>query len=112
MTRLKEVCYAGRSIAVRVSSDDRGRHPETRWRRIRTGRGNQGTASGDGWKNDNPFEGSGESLSGGGSGRGHAIDSGLFLGVLGYCYLEWLHDILATRLSMPARPMRTIEVSP
>jgi hypothetical protein len=36
----------------------------------------------------------------------------LFLGVLGYCYLEWLHDILATRLSMPARPMRTIEANP
>jgi len=36
----------------------------------------------------------------------------LFLGVLGYCYLEWLHDVLATRLSMPARPMRTIEANP
>jgi hypothetical protein len=36
----------------------------------------------------------------------------LFLGVLGYCYLEWLLDMLATRLSMPARPMRTIEASP
>jgi hypothetical protein len=36
----------------------------------------------------------------------------LFLGVLGYCYLEWLHDILATRLSMPASPMRTIEANP
>ena len=36
----------------------------------------------------------------------------LFLGVLGYCYLDWLLDMLATRLSMPARPMRTIEASP
>jgi len=36
----------------------------------------------------------------------------LFLGVPSYCYLEWLHDILATRLSMPARPMRTIEANP
>jgi hypothetical protein len=32
----------------------------------------------------------------------------LFLGVLGYCYLEWLHDTLASKLSMPTRPMRTI----
>ena len=32
----------------------------------------------------------------------------LFLGVLGYCYLEWLRDTLASRLSMPTRPMRTI----
>jgi len=36
----------------------------------------------------------------------------LFLGVLGYCYLGWLLDMLAARLSMPARPMRTIEASP
>jgi hypothetical protein len=36
----------------------------------------------------------------------------LFLRVLGYCYLEWLCDILATRLSMPARPMRTIAANP
>jgi len=36
----------------------------------------------------------------------------LFLEVLGYCYLEWLLDMLATRLLMPARPMRTIEASP
>jgi hypothetical protein len=35
----------------------------------------------------------------------------LFLGVLGYCYLEWLHDILATRLPMPASPVRTIEAN-
>ena len=36
----------------------------------------------------------------------------LFLGVLGYCYLEWLCDTLVSRLSMPTRPMRTIEASP
>ncbi|HWR70716.1 MAG TPA: hypothetical protein VN415_06635 [Dehalococcoidia bacterium] len=36
----------------------------------------------------------------------------LFLGVLGYCYLEWLLDMLGTRLSMPARSVRTIEASP
>jgi len=36
----------------------------------------------------------------------------LFLGVLSCCYLEWLHDIPATRLSMPASPMRTIEANP
>ncbi len=36
----------------------------------------------------------------------------LFLGVLGYCYLEWLHDTLVSRLSMPTRPMRTIEANP
>ena len=36
----------------------------------------------------------------------------LFLGVLGYCYLEWLHDTLATILSTPTRPMRTIEANP
>jgi hypothetical protein len=35
----------------------------------------------------------------------------LFLGVLGYCCLEWLHDILATRLSMLASPVRTIEAN-
>ena len=36
----------------------------------------------------------------------------LFMGVLGYCYLEWLLDMLAARLSMPARSVRTIEASP
>jgi hypothetical protein len=35
----------------------------------------------------------------------------LFLGVLGCCYLEWLYDALATRLSIPARPMRTVEAN-
>ena len=36
----------------------------------------------------------------------------LFLGVLGYCYLEWVHDTLASRLSEPTGPMRTVEASP
>ncbi len=36
----------------------------------------------------------------------------LFLGVLGYCHLEWLHDTMGSRLLMPTRPMRTIEASP
>jgi hypothetical protein len=36
----------------------------------------------------------------------------LFLGVLGYCYLEWLDDAMGSRLSMRTRPMRTIEASP
>ncbi len=36
----------------------------------------------------------------------------LFLGVLGYCYLEWVRDTFVLRLSMPSRPMRTIEANP
>jgi hypothetical protein len=36
----------------------------------------------------------------------------LFLVVLGYCYLEWLHNTLVSRLSMPTRPMRTVEANP
>ena len=36
----------------------------------------------------------------------------LFLGVLGYCYVEWVRDTFALRLSMPSRPMRTIEANP
>ena len=36
----------------------------------------------------------------------------LFLGVLGYCYLEWVRDTFLLRLSMPSRPMRTIEANP
>jgi hypothetical protein len=36
----------------------------------------------------------------------------LFLGVLGYCYAEWVHDTLTLRLSMSSRPMRTIEANP
>jgi len=36
----------------------------------------------------------------------------LFLGVLGYCYLEWVRDTFTLRLSMPSRPMRTIEANP
>lgn len=36
----------------------------------------------------------------------------LFLGVLGYCYLEWLHDMLVSGRSMPTRPMRAIEAGP
>jgi hypothetical protein len=35
----------------------------------------------------------------------------LFLGVLGYCYLEWVRDTFTLRLSMPSRPMRTIEAN-
>jgi len=36
----------------------------------------------------------------------------LFLGVLAYCYLEWVRDTFTLRLSMPSRPMRTIEANP
>jgi hypothetical protein len=36
----------------------------------------------------------------------------LFLGVLGYCYLEWVRDTFVFRLSMPSRRMRTIEANP
>jgi hypothetical protein len=36
----------------------------------------------------------------------------LFLGVLAHCYLEWVRDTLASRLSMPTRPMRTAEANP
>ena len=36
----------------------------------------------------------------------------LFLGVLGYCYLEWVRDTFVLRLSVPSRPMRTIEANP
>ena len=36
----------------------------------------------------------------------------LFLGVLAYCYLEWVRDTLTLRLSMPSRPMRTAEANP
>jgi hypothetical protein len=36
----------------------------------------------------------------------------LFLGVLGYCCLEWLHDTLVLRQSIPTRPMRTVGVKP
>ena len=36
----------------------------------------------------------------------------LFLGVLGYCYLKWVRDTFLLRLSMPSRPMRTIEANP
>ncbi len=36
----------------------------------------------------------------------------LFLGVLGYCYLEWLHDTLVLRQSIPARPMHTVGANP
>ena len=35
----------------------------------------------------------------------------LFLGVLAYCYLEWLHDTLVSRLSVPTRPVRTVEAN-
>jgi hypothetical protein len=35
----------------------------------------------------------------------------LFLGVLGYCYLEWVRGTFTLRLSMPSRPMRTIEAN-
>lgn len=35
----------------------------------------------------------------------------LFLGVLGYCWLEWLRDTVAARLSVPTRNMRTIEAN-
>jgi hypothetical protein len=36
----------------------------------------------------------------------------LFLAVVYYCCLEWLHDTLMPEESIPARPMRTIEASP
>lgn len=36
----------------------------------------------------------------------------LFLGVLGYCYLEWLHDTLVLRQTIPTRPMRTVGANP
>jgi len=36
----------------------------------------------------------------------------LFLGVLGYCYLEWLHDTLVLRQSISARPMHTVGANP
>jgi hypothetical protein len=36
----------------------------------------------------------------------------LFLGVVGYCCLEWLHDTLASRLAVPIRPMRTVKANP
>jgi hypothetical protein len=35
----------------------------------------------------------------------------LFLGVLGYCCLEWLRDTVTSRLSVPTRTMRTIEAN-
>jgi hypothetical protein len=35
-----------------------------------------------------------------------------FLGVLGFCYLEWLHDTLVSRLSMPTKHMRTMTANP
>jgi hypothetical protein len=36
----------------------------------------------------------------------------LFLAVLGYCCLEWLHDALMPRESMPTRRIRTIGANP
>ena len=36
----------------------------------------------------------------------------LFLAVLGYCCLEWLHDMLAPGESMPTRRVRTIGANP
>jgi hypothetical protein len=36
----------------------------------------------------------------------------LFMAVLYYCCLEWLHDVLAPGESIPTRPMRTIEANP
>jgi hypothetical protein len=36
----------------------------------------------------------------------------LFLAVLGYCCLEWLHDTLAPGESLPTRRIRTIGANP
>lgn len=36
----------------------------------------------------------------------------LFMGVVGYCCLEWLHDTLMSGRSMPTRSMRPIEAGP
>ena len=36
----------------------------------------------------------------------------LFLAVVYYCCLEWLHDTLAPEESIPTRPIRTIEACP
>ena len=36
----------------------------------------------------------------------------LFLAVFYYCCLEWLHDALMPRESMPTKPMRTIGANP
>lgn len=36
----------------------------------------------------------------------------LFLAVLYYCCLEWLHDALMPRESMPTRRIRTIGANP
>jgi hypothetical protein len=36
----------------------------------------------------------------------------LFLAVLYYCCLEWLHDTLVSRQWLPTKPMRTIASNP
>ena len=36
----------------------------------------------------------------------------LFLAVVYYCCLEWLHDALMPEESIPTRPVRTIGASP